>query len=146
MKRFISVTQLWIKIGYNYVMIQRIQSIYLLMAIIITMVAILLFADRKCITLKIGYIVLMSLSVVLSVTALFRYTRRKSQIKLINTSIFNLCIAIVLSGIFFLRTDSATAFNYMYIILPSIAILFNYLARKAIVCDEMKVKSADRIR
>jgi CDP-diglyceride synthetase len=128
-------------------MIQRIQSVYLLIAVIVTLVAVILCVEREKFSDFCGYVVLSSLSVILSVVALFRYAHRKSQMKLISVSIFNLCIAIVMAAVMScVMSKQATLFNYVYIILLSLAVLFNYMARRSVVRDEMKVRSADRIR
>ena len=110
-------------------MIQRIQSVYLLIAVIVTLVAVILCVEREKFSDFCGYVVLSSL------------------MKLISVSIFNLCIAIVMAAVMScVMSKQATLFNYVYIILLSLAVLFNYMARRSVVRDEMKVRSADRIR
>lgn len=154
-------------------MIQRIQTIYLLVAFI-SMLLIFLFPfahimtiDGELLLFKYRGIdateippgimnpnawflsVLCGLILVISFVSMLMYKNRTKQIRL---SMFNMLLMIGLGFlVWFYLSNFATAVNgtiyYKFpIILPAIAIILTFLAYKAIKKDEKLVRSVDRIR
>lgn len=152
-------------------MIQRIQTIYLLLAAIFaavpffTPIARFYESAEKWITLSgmgyeaigmdspervpYGIIVFGVLSVLLPLIAIFGYKNRKSQIKKVNLTLFVQFAWYVAyaaySYSFFTRTETEFAFQ-VCAALPLLAIISAMMARKAIRRDEALVRAADRIR
>ena len=151
-------------------MIQRIQSVYLALAFIITAV---------CLCLPIGVLTsektmgtdilmfnlwelqdnimtfgvwpmfaLLFLSCIIALYAIFSYKNRKRQIKLCNTCIFLVLawvVAYVLFG--FVLPDKVMAFSPKFAAcIPVVALIFYILARRGVIHDDKLVKAADRIR
>ena len=126
-------------------MIQRIQSLYLLFAIIL--IAIVFLAIKPVFPQQIGYVGLVILAGITSAVSLFLFKQRRKQMKLICAAVIELCAAIVVFCIaVYVQKDTISWSSCSVIVLSVVAILFNYLAWRAVRRDEMKVKSADRIR
>ncbi|MDX1665986.1 MAG: DUF4293 domain-containing protein [Saprospiraceae bacterium] len=146
-------------------MIQRIQSIFLLLA---GTAALLLFAfpfatvDQ---TQEVGLIfadyeydlqdhlmliILFTLAGVMSVLGIFAYNNRRLQMRLTVFSIIANFIGIVLGILYFMQSSSpvpAEEINDGFgLYLPIIAIVLNLLAYRYISKDEQLVNSMDRLR
>lgn len=154
-------------------MIQRIQSLYLLIA---SFLMVLLFSNpiseivvENTLFLNLYHnkiaaadtelfspvytwtlTVLLSVIVLIEVVTIFLYKKRQVQIRL---CIFNLLLMFGLVGLIYYFTkytitpyEATTSVFLWPIICPMIAIILNYLALKAIQKDENLVRSYDRIR
>ena len=119
-------------------MIQRIQSIYLLVATI-------LLAVDVCDWILVPVISMMAGSVS-SLIAIFQFSNRKTQVKTVMMSqVFNLVACLSLIAIVYVF--SFVIVNLVWAIAGIvIAYIFNFFARKAILKDEALVRAADRIR
>lgn len=141
---------------FNYrVMIQRIQSLYLLIAILlngvlsfylplwVTSENIEIYALSQPVAVS-----LFSLSVLISFITLFSFKKRKRQFVL---GRINIILNFVLVGVFAYWTLSLPgemdiSEKGIGMLLPIISIVFIALANKAIKKDEDLVKSVDRLR
>jgi len=151
-------------------MIQRIQSIYLLLVTALLTSNIFLpiasFVDSKGIAFPLtplhiafpeaglnytpwGQLALLILGALIAFATIFLYKNRKLQIRM---SVFNLLItagfySVVLVSVIFLKNSSKAELNPSFgLCLPLIAMILNYLAIRAIRKDDAMVKAADRIR
>ena len=150
-------------------MIQRIQSVYLLLVAIILGSTLFIpfgyFSTDEGLTSALfrpvglamehgtystwGLFALLSISAILAFATIFLFKRRPLQIRL---SIFNSLLMVGYYGvlIFFilkLRSElDASFFMKWTICLPIIAFILNYLAIRGIGRDEVLVRAADRIR
>lgn len=143
-------------------MIQRIQSIYLLLASIVSGGLIFVFNlwntikekifvvdlfSREAITLKVIPLMFI-MSAVLSIVSIFLFKNRKLQfvvgriIILINLFLLGLLIYLSLN----LSGETNVSEKGIGMFLPILAILLVVLANKAIKKDEDLVKSVDRLR
>lgn len=144
-------------------MIQRVQSLYLLMAFLISGVLaflVLLWVNIngteyyltgmimedswELVSIPIGFI----LSTILSLLAIIKFKNRKSQIKL---NRFNLVTNLYLLGIIVYLLLSLSGEKFISekgigLFLPVIVIVLLVLANKATQKDEELVKSVDRLR
>jgi len=144
-------------------MIQRIQTIYLLLVLILSggvSFIVLLWTNMAgnnyyltnminssewdLISIPIGFIV----SALLSFWSVLKFNNRKEQIKL---NRFNIVSNLYLLGIFVyqlltLSGESKISEKGIGLFLPVVAIVFLVLANKAIQKDEELVKSVDRLR
>nr|WP_322626250.1 DUF4293 domain-containing protein [uncultured Flavobacterium sp.] len=136
-------------------MIQRVQSIYLAIAIIANGVLPLFLSlytldngEEVFFINNLAYVFLFVFSVVLSVIALFSFKKRKKQFVL---GRLNIILNFILLGLFIYRSlnvsgDANVSEKGIGMFLPLISIVFISLANKAIKKDEDSVKSADRLR
>lgn len=159
-------------------MIQRIQSIYLLIAAIATIILIFipigyittdeyqyvfnafvvkLNIPETSIYMSTIYIaLLLGVSAILSIVAIFMYKNRKNQTTIVYANMLIFLIAVlvmiyVYPDIIFVRKglmnpDDLFNFNYWILACMIPAALGLYLANRAIKKDEEKVKAADRLR
>lgn len=154
-------------------MIQRIQTLYLL--IITALVAVTLFARLAWFAGDAGewglyafalktaggesvqptfYMgVLLALAAALPLVTIFLFRRRMLQIRLCVVEMVLLLGAVVMEGVYYFlswRVFSDQAFHTQgfkpAIALPLVCLLFAYLAARAIFRDELLVRAADRIR
>jgi hypothetical protein len=128
-------------------MIQRIQSVFLLLAAIAAGVS----ALSACVEFFSASILLSAAALVALVTIFF-YKKRKLQINFcIVDIILIVCYYIVFAYNFFFVNNKVAEFfgtlNYIFVaILPLISLIFIVLAIKHIKKDEKLVRSLDRIR
>lgn len=137
-------------------MIQRIQTIYLFLAFVVT--GILLFFiplwtmsnDKDFYFMQSEvYTILLGLSTTLSVLSILSYKKRQNQFVI---GRLNIILNLILLGLFVYRSlnlsgeTPAVSEKGIGMFLPVIAIVFLVLANKAIKKDEDLVKSADRLR
>jgi hypothetical protein len=140
----------------NNQMIQRIQSLYLLLAFLVNLVLPFLFPLW---TFKAGkdyffmqnqvYIVLFGISITLSLLSILSFKKRQNQFVI---GRLNMIINLILLGLFVYRSlnvsgeTPAVSEKGIGMFLPIVAIVLLVLANKAIKKDEDLVKSADRLR
>jgi len=159
-------------------MIQRIQSIYLLIAAIATIILIFipigyittdeyqyvfnsfvvkLNIPETSVYMSTVYIaLLLGISAILSIVAIFMYKNRKNQTTIVYANMLIFLITVLVMtylypDVIFVRKGLMSPndlFNFNYWILACMipAALGLYLANRAIKKDEEKVKAADRLR
>ena len=152
-------------------MIQRIQSIYLLVAAILMAVTVFsplaFLADGangyfiyRCLGFfengvglnypTWGVVAIVSLTTVLSIVSIFMYKNRKLQIKLSYAAIVGILVSYATIYTYLqtgLAATAATLVNVKYgVIFPIIALIFIVLAITKIKADEKLVQSLNRIR
>ncbi|NQY06976.1 MAG: DUF4293 domain-containing protein [Flavobacteriaceae bacterium] len=136
-------------------MIQRIQSLYLLIAVIIsgvlsTMFVLWVDAEGTMVTALDNYLYLGMFmgSALLSIITIFLFKTRQRQFVL---GRLNIILNFILLGLFVYRSlnlsgETEVSEKGIGIFLPIISIVFIALANKAIKKDEDLVKSVDRLR
>ena len=137
-------------------MIQRIQTIYLLLAFIITGVLPFIFplwtlSDGKSFFFMKSqvYTVLFGLSTTLSILSILSYKKRQNQFVLCR---LNIILNLILLGLFLYHSLNLSGETLVVsekgigMFLPIFAIVALVLANKAIKKDEDLVKSVDRLR
>ena len=136
-------------------MIQRIQSIYLLLAFTITGALPFVFHLWKLENDQVIYFMsdmkytaLFGLSTALSLVSLLTFKKRQQQFVM---NRLNIILNLILLGLFVYRTlnlsgETLVSKNGIGIYLPILAILLLVLANRAIKKDEDLVKSVDRLR
>ena len=137
-------------------MIQRIQTIYLLLAFVVTGVLLFFFplwtmSDNKEYFFMQSqvYTILLGLSTSLTLLGVVSYKKRQNQF-VINR--LNIVLNLILLGLFVYRSLNlsgetlAVSEKGIGMFLPVVAIVFLVLANKAIKKDEDLVKSVDRLR
>ena len=130
-------------------MIQRIQSVYLLLLTVSSSIGLFFLPTLEIIDFSFSTKTLLEtyliVSIVLSVLTLFIFKYRKVQL-LINRLHLTLQIFIFLALIYGL-TQSVTVYDYLiWLLIPVQAIFFIVLANSAIRKDEALIKSIDRLR
>lgn len=137
-------------------MIQRIQTLYMVISCIATAVLPFSFSLWKEIgnetpvyfTSSIPYMIIFGLTSLLTLISIFSFKKRQTQFVLNRLSIiFNF----ILLGFFVYRTlslsgETEVSEKGIGMILPAISIVFLVLANRAIKKDEDLVKSVDRLR
>ena len=137
-------------------MLQRIQTIYLLTAMITTIVLPFLFplwtqADGKdfYFMFDFKFIVLFGLSSTLSLLSIISFKKRQNQFVI---GRLNIILNLILLGLFVYRSLNLSVETVKVsekgigMFLPIVAIVFLVLANKSIKKDEDLVKSVDRLR
>ncbi|WP_264538395.1 DUF4293 domain-containing protein [Flavobacterium sp. N1736] len=138
-------------------MIQRIQTVYLILTFVVT--GVLLFFIPLW-TLNTGkafyfmqdqvYTIILGLSTMLTVISIISYKKRQNQFVM---GRLNIILNLILLGLFVYRslnlsgeTVNAVSEKGIGMFLPIVAIVLLVLANKAIKKDEDLVKSVDRLR
>ena len=136
-------------------MIQRIQSIYLLLAFIVTGALPFVFhlwklenGETIYFMSNMMYTSLFGLSTVLSLLSLLTFKKRQQQFVM---NRLNIILNLILLGLFVYRTlaisgETTVSEKGIGMFLPIVAIFLLVLANKAIKKDEDLVKSVDRLR
>ena len=137
-------------------MIQRIQTIYLLLAFVVTGVLLFFFplwtmSDNKEYFFMQSqvYTILLGLSTSLTLLGVVSYKKRQNQFVI---GRLNIILNLVLLGLFVYRSlnlsgeTPAVSEKGIGMFLPAVAIVLLVLANKAIKKDEDLVKSVDRLR
>ena len=137
-------------------MIQRIQTIYLLLAFVVTGVLLFFFplwtmSDNKEYFFMQSqvYTILLGLSTSLTLLGIVSYKKRQNQFVI---GRLNIILNLILLGLFVYRSlnlsgeTPAVSEKGIGMFLPVVAIVFLVLANKAIKKDEDLVKSVDRLR
>ncbi|WP_413997819.1 DUF4293 domain-containing protein [Flavobacterium sp. W1B] len=137
-------------------MIQRIQTIYLLLAFVVTGILPFLFplwtmnnaTDYFFVQNQI-YVVLLGLSTTLSIISIISFKKRQLQFVI---GRLNIILNLILLGLFVYRSLNLSGETVLVsekgigMFLPILAIVLLVLANKAIKKDEDLVKSVDRLR
>ena len=137
-------------------MIQRIQTIYLLLAFVVTGVLLFFFplwtmSDNKEYFFMQSqvYTILLGLSTSLTLLGVVSYKKRQNQFVI---GRLNIVLNLILLGLFVYRSlnlsgeTPAVSEKGIGMFLPAVAIVLLVLANKAIKKDEDLVKSVDRLR
>ena len=137
-------------------MIQRIQTIYLLLAFVVTGVLLFFFplwtmSDNKEYFFMQSqvYTILLGLSTSLTLLGFVSYKKRQNQFVI---GRLNIILNLILLGLFVYRSlnlsgeTPAVSEKGIGMFLPAVAIVLLVLANKAIKKDEDLVKSVDRLR
>ncbi|MEN8125107.1 MAG: DUF4293 domain-containing protein [Bacteroidota bacterium] len=144
-------------------MIQRIQSLYLLLAALVSgglififylwtnqsgndIYAINIISEEDLLLKSTG--ILFILSSILSIISIFLYKNRKIQIVInrLNIVLNFFLLGIIVYLLLTLSGETVVSKKGIGSFIPLIAILFLVLANKAIIKDEKLVKSVDRLR
>ena len=124
-------------------MIQRIQTIYMLLVVIVATVAVpMLFSIDWLRSILLG------ITAILALYTIFKYKKRSVQQWL---NWLNVLINFTLLGIFVYRMLNSSGEGLLSekgvgVFVPVLSIVFLFLANKAIRRDEKLLKSADRLR
>ena len=140
-------------------MLQRIQTVYLIIAVIATGVlpfAFPLWVTKNCenyyFIRDLAFVLLFAFSTTLSIVSIMTYKKRKNQFVM---GRLNIILNVILLGLFIFRLfnlsgetdpDKVVSEKGIGVILPIVSIVFLSLANKAIKKDEDLVKSVDRLR
>ena len=137
-------------------MIQRIQTIYLLLAFVVTgvlpfFIPLWTMADGKDYFFMQNqvYVVVLGLSTTLSLLSIISYKKRQNQFVI---GRLNMILNLILLGLFVYRSLNLSGETLVVsekgigMFLPIVAIVLLVLANKAIKKDEDLVKSVDRLR
>ena len=141
-------------------MIQRIQSVYLLLVTILLVVAICLpvgqYIGTDGVTTHIfkpstwGLFGILLLSAIIAFCTIFLFRNRMLQVRMtIFSSLLLIGYYIAFFVFMFMLKNDLDAMNFQLgwaLCLPVICIILNYLAFRAIYRDELMVKAADRLR
>lgn len=140
-------------------MLQRIQTVYLIISILAT--GVLPFVFPLWITesglefyfvFNLAFIVLFGFSTVLSIISIMTYKKRKKQFVM---GRLNIILNLILLGLFIYQSlnlsgetdpEKVVSEKGIGMLLPIVSIVFLSLANKAIKKDEDLVKSVDRLR
>jgi hypothetical protein len=137
-------------------MLQRIQTIYLLLAFVVTgvlpfLIPLWKMADGKdyYFMQNQAYVVILGLSTTLSLLSIVSYKKRQNQFVI---GRLNIILNLILLGLFVYRSLNVSGETLVVsekgigMFLPIVAIVLLVLANKAIKKDEDLVKSVDRLR
>ena len=139
-------------------MLQRIQTIYLILAAVVTGVLPFVFPLWKQQTgteivdfyfmQEMSYVALFGLSTTLSIVSIMTFKKRQNQFVM---GRLNIILNLILLGLFVYRLltvsgETSVSEKGIGMFLPIVAIVFLVLANKAIKKDEDLVKSVDRLR
>jgi len=136
-------------------MIQRIQSIYLLLVALFMIALFIWFPqfstlDGEVILQKMDLLVIIPIfaSVLLAIISIFKYSNRQTQFVL---NRLNSLVIFILLGVFVyvplsVSGETQVSEKGIGLFFPIISIVFLVLANKAIKKDERLVKSVDRLR
>lgn len=152
-------------------MIQRIQSVYLFLSVVLIVVCACLPIGminpvgmgnaseiyNMCIIdgntgnvsfSVVGLFALLAASVITSVINIFNYSDRKKQSRncLVTIMLLILWVGLYAFEMYMFNTEDNTFEIRFVAILPVVAIVFQWLARMAIKRDEILIRSIDRIR
>jgi hypothetical protein len=140
-------------------MLQRIQTVYLIIALIAT--GVLPFVLPLWVTKNdenyyfirdLSFVLLFAFSTTLSIVSIMTYKKRKNQFVM---GRLNIILNLILLGLFIIRLfnlsgetdpEKVVSEKGIGVFLPIVSIVFLSLANKAIKKDEDLVKSVDRLR
>lgn len=89
------------------------------------------------------------LCIVLPVITIFRFKERLAQIKMANGQIVSLLLLYITTGVYayaFARHGNMSMYADWGLMFPTLSLLFTWLGRRAVCHDEALVRAADRIR
>lgn len=151
-------------------MIQRKQSLYLLVATILSFVCLILpvgsFMPEGVGVNSLLYnlwikdgngaisfvaaplFVVLSVSVIITVSSIFLFKNRRLQIKFCSWNLFLLFVwYVIYAFVCFSNSTHVGSFKLEFpVVLPMVSLILVYMARRAIRSDEALVRAADRIR
>lgn len=143
-------------------MIQRIQTIYLILLFIGNAIGLFLnqavfskfeqgFVELNVLTLDFVFIIISVVSMIISLITIFKYKHRVLQMRMCQfITVLNLLFIIIIGVYVYRQLSLPGGFSYpekgIEWIIALISIVFAVLARKAIKSDDELVKSADRFR
>ena len=135
-------------------MIQRIQTVHLMCAILIGIASIIAtiispFSSECNSSLPyLNYIsiVLIFISIAISTWSIFLFKNRLFQMKMVSVSIVVLLLYYIVAIISAFCSIMTQPWTELAFYLPLLSIVFNFLAKKRIKYDENLVRSADRLR
>ncbi|GIZ15939.1 DUF4293 domain-containing protein [Capnocytophaga catalasegens] len=123
-------------------MIQRIQTIYLLIIVLINSIVLFLFPIDFITNIGMGIVATLAL------ISIFLFKNRKKQFVFNRINI--LCNLIILGVLVYWKLNSSGEVEIsekgVLVLVPLISIVFLFMANRAIRRDEQLVKSADRLR
>lgn len=127
-------------------MIQRIQTVYLTLSLLISMILISIW--DYCEARFSAVCILLVVSAGLAVFSIFSFKKRQNQF-VINR--INIILNLIILGLFVYQSlslsgEGASSEKGIETLLPFISVIFLVLANKAIKKDEDLVKSVDRLR
>lgn len=125
-------------------MIQRIQTVYLILAFILLVVAAVLSISGGG-TVRLIEGLCFAVSAVVTLVAVFLYHKRMRQANCVTFSGFGILLGFIVVTAVPLAGHAEPDFG-AELAVAFFALLFNFLARRAIIKDEKLVRSADRIR
>ena len=133
-------------------MIQRIQTLYLLLVVVLTGLALWLpLADFTVGAVYLG--IVLAAACLLPLVTIFLFKRRLVQIRLCAVELVLLVGAGAMMGIYFYLCNRYFAESEFYshtlkisLVFPLVCLVFDLLALRAIFRDEKLVRSLDRIR
>ena len=132
-------------------MIQRVQTVFLVLILFLFGVAQACLAIPKVLTYSIttsvsdDFILYLSFSALLVLTAIFFYKKRKIQLLLNRIQIFVHLLVLIILLISFKFWDEFSTED-IWLLVPSSSVLLLLLANKGIKKDENLIRSFDRIR
>lgn len=139
----------------NDKMIQRKQTIYLILALLVIIAIGFLMPNPFPVDIdpaspflieNLGTYLNIPLAII-SLVAIFSYGNRKKQILLCNINlVFSLAIFLSLGTLVICDLDDFPIENIYFLFLFPIPLLLVFIARQAIIADEKLVRSVDRIR
>lgn len=138
-------------------MIQRIQTVYLILSILsgLTALVLNLIAGQGTIAvdafnsmeyLRYAYLGLIVLGVAIASWSIFMYNNRMRQICFVDISTLSLVLGCILIVASYFINKCEASWAEVSIYLPVVSIIFNMLAKSRIKYDENLVRSADRLR
>jgi len=137
-------------------MIQRIQTVFLLLSAICGIIALVLnftsteaiamnvFADLEY--LKYAYLGLILLGVAISIWSIFKYTNRVRQMRFVDISTLAYILSCISMAVAFFISQNTPQWSCISQYLPILSIILNLIAKNRIKFDENLVRSADRLR
>lgn len=96
-----------------------------------------------------GVIVFTALCIALPVMTIFKFKERLAQIKMANGQIVSLLLLYITTGVYaytFARHENMSMYADWGLVFPALSLLFTWLGRRAVCHDEALVRAADRIR
>jgi len=136
-------------------MLQRIQTVYLIIAVIATFILPFVFplwtltnGREQYFMENLAFVALFGFSTTLSLVSIMTYKKRKNQFVM---GRLNIILNFILLGLFVYRSlnlsgETVVSEKGIGMFLPIISIVFLSLANRAIKKDEDLVKSVDRLR
>lgn len=134
-------------------MIQRIQSIYLLLSVIFSIVAVAApipyaFSGETAMHFngQIALVVIAAIIAVVSLANIFLFRNRKLQMNVCNIITGLTLIMIAVAGYFSVEHTAIPDVPHYGTALPGLVLVANLLAKRGIKADDNLVRSADRLR
>lgn len=135
-------------------MIQRIQTLHLLAAIIIGVICIIkylctpfLFSEPNVVSFAHYFnIGILFISIALSSWSIFLFKSRPLQMRIVMLSVFFIILYYLTVIVCFFSHSITEPWSNIWFYLPILCIFFNIMAKKRIKYDENLVRSADRLR